>query len=101
MCQGYGYSDECLFPLQLFLILLRMSLQKTTEDRMNNEKKLTRSLNDRMLAGVCAGLADYLGMDPTVIRLIFVLLFFVSGPGVLLAYLIMMIIVPEEPKVQA
>jgi len=68
---------------------------------MNNEKKLTRSLNDRMLAGVCAGLADYLGMDPTVIRLIFVLLFFVSGPGVLLAYLIMMIIVPEEPKVQA
>jgi len=67
---------------------------------MNNEKKLTRSLNDRMLAGVCAGLADYLGMDPTVIRLIFVLLFFVSGPGVLLAYLIMMIIVPEEPKVQ-
>lgn len=67
---------------------------------MNNEKKLTRSLNDRMLAGVCAGLADYLGMDPTVIRLIFVLLFFVSGPGILLAYLIMMIIVPEEPKVQ-
>ena len=67
---------------------------------MNNEKKLTRSLTDRMLAGVCAGLADYLGMDPTVIRLIFVLLFFVSGPGVLLAYLIMMIIVPEDPKVQ-
>ena len=68
---------------------------------MNNEKKLTRSLNDRMLAGVCAGLANYLGMDPTVIRLIFVLLFFVSGPGILLAYLIMMIIVPEESKVQA
>ena len=68
---------------------------------MNNEKKLTRRLDDRMLAGVCAGLADYLGMDPTVIRLIFVLLFFVSGPGILLAYLIMMIIVPEESKVQA
>lgn len=67
---------------------------------MNTEKKLTRSLFDRMFAGVCAGLAEYLGMDPTVIRLIFVLLFFVSGPGILLAYLIMMIIVPEEPKVQ-
>jgi phage shock protein C len=78
-----------------------MSIQKTKEVRMNNEKKLTRSRNDRMLAGVCAGLADYLGMDPTVIRLVFVLLFFVSGPGILLAYLIMMIIVPEEPKVQA
>ena len=67
---------------------------------MNTDKKLTRSLSDRMFAGVCAGLAEYLGMDPTVIRLIFVLLTFVSGPGILLAYLIMMIIVPEEPKVQ-
>jgi len=68
---------------------------------MNNDiKTLTRSLTDRMVAGVCGGLANYTGMDPTVIRLIFVLLFFVTGPGVLLAYLIMMIIVPEE-KVQA
>ena len=68
---------------------------------MNNDiKTLTRSLNDRMVAGVCGGLAKYMGMDPTVIRLIFVLLFFVTGPGVLLAYFIMMMIVPEE-KVQA
>ena len=65
-----------------------------------NDKRLYRSLSDRMLAGICAGLANYMDMDPTVIRLIFVLLFFVSGPGILLAYLIMMIIVPEEPKVQ-
>ena len=65
-----------------------------------NNKLLTRSLKDRMLAGVCAGLAEYMGMDPTVMRLIFVLLFFVTGPGVLLAYFIMMMIVPEE-KVQA
>ena len=68
---------------------------------MNNDiKTLTRSIADRMVAGVCGGLAKYMGMDPTVVRLIFVLLFFVTGPGVLLAYLIMMIIVPEE-KVQA
>lgn len=66
-----------------------------------NDKILTRSINDRMVAGVCGGLANYMGMDPTVIRLIFVLLFFVTGPGVLLAYFIMMMIVPEEPKVQA
>jgi phage shock protein C len=77
-----------------------MSVQITKEAQMNTDKKLTRSLSDRMFAGVCAGLAEYLGMDPTVIRLIFVLLCFVSGPGILLAYLIMMIIVPEEPKVQ-
>jgi len=65
-----------------------------------NNKQLTRSQNDRMLAGICAGLAKYMDMDPTVIRLIFVLLFFVTGPGVLLAYLIMAIVIPNEPAVQ-
>ena len=65
-----------------------------------NNKRLTRSLNDRMLAGICSGLADYMEMDPTVIRLIFVLLFFVTGPGVLLAYLIMAIVIPNETTVQ-
>ena len=67
---------------------------------METTKTLTRSIADRMVAGVCGGLAKYMGMDPTVIRLIFVLLFFVTGPGILLAYFIMMMIVPEE-KVQA
>jgi phage shock protein C len=67
---------------------------------MDTTKILTRSIADRMVAGVCGGLAKYMGMDPTVIRLIFVLLFFVTGPGVLLAYFIMMMIVPEE-KIQA
>ncbi len=65
-----------------------------------NNKTLTRSLSNRMIAGVCAGLANYMDMDPTVIRLIFVLLFFVTGPGMLLAYLIMAIIVPNEPVTQ-
>ena len=60
-----------------------------------NNKLLTRSVKDRMFAGVCGGLGDYLGMDPTVMRLIFVLLFFVTGPGILLAYIIMALIVPE------
>ena len=65
-----------------------------------NNKLLTRSMKDRMFAGVCGGLGDYLGMDPTVIRLIFILLFFVTGPGVMLAYLIMALIVPSETPVQ-
>lgn len=65
-----------------------------------NNKRLTRSQSDRMLAGVCAGLAQYMDMDPTVIRLIFVLLFFVTGPGILLAYLIMAIVIPNETTVQ-
>jgi phage shock protein C len=62
-------------------------------------KQLTRSVTNRMIAGVCAGLGDYLSIDPTVVRLLFVLGFFLVGPGILLAYLIMAIVTPEETQV--
>jgi phage shock protein PspC (stress-responsive transcriptional regulator) len=68
---------------------------------MNTEyKQLTRSISNRMIAGVCAGLGDYLNIDPTVVRLLFVLGFFLTGPGIFVAYLIMAIIVPEPAVVQ-
>jgi phage shock protein C len=63
---------------------------------MSDVKILTRNKSNRMVAGVCAGLADYLGMDPTVIRLLFVLGFFTLHGGLLLAYLIMAIVTPEQ-----
>ena len=63
-------------------------------------KQLTRSISNRMIAGVCAGLGDYLNIDPTVVRLLFVLGFFLTGPGILIAYLIMAIIVPEPALTQ-
>lgn len=63
---------------------------------MNEVKTLFRSKSNRMAAGVCAGLADYLNMDPTVIRLLFVLGFFAFHGGLLLAYLIMAIVTPEQ-----
>ncbi len=63
---------------------------------MNDIKTLTRSKSNRMIAGVCAGLADYLKMDPTVVRLLFVLGFFALNGGMLVAYLIMAIVTPEE-----
>jgi phage shock protein C len=59
-------------------------------------KRLFRSRQERMLGSVCGGLAEYLGLDPTVVRLVFLLLFFLGGQG-LLVYLIMWLIVPEEP----
>jgi phage shock protein PspC (stress-responsive transcriptional regulator) len=63
---------------------------------MSNEyKRLYRSVDDRMIAGVCGGVADYFDVDPTLVRLLFVFGFFVTGSGLLWAYLIMMIIVPE------
>ncbi len=68
---------------------------------MNTDyKQLTRSADNRMIAGVCAGLGEYLNIDPTVVRLLFVLALFLTGPGILVAYLIMAIIVPEPAVVQ-
>ena len=63
-------------------------------------KQLTRSTANRMIAGVCAGLGEYLNIDPTVVRLLFVLGFFLTGPGILIAYLIMAVIVPEPAVTQ-
>ncbi len=59
-------------------------------------KKLYRSRNDRMVAGVAGGLAEYFGIDPTIVRLAFVVLALLGGPG-LIVYLIMWIVVPEAP----
>jgi phage shock protein C len=56
---------------------------------------LYRSRDDRMLAGVCGGLGDYFGVDPTLVRLLFVLLALFTGVGVL-AYIVLWIVVPEE-----
>lgn len=58
------------------------------------EKRLTRSTTDRMLAGVAAGIADYLGVDATIIRLVFVITAIAGGPGIL-AYLILWLVMPE------
>lgn len=56
-------------------------------------KKLYRIPSEGMIAGICAGLGEYLDLDPTVVRLIFVLLAFGGGSGVLI-YIIMWLIIP-------
>ena len=60
-------------------------------------KKLYRSQTNRKIAGVCGGIWEYVNLDPTVIRLIWVLLVFCAGTG-LLAYLIAALIIPENPN---
>lgn len=64
---------------------------------MNPNKQLVRSTTNRMIAGVCAGLGDYLGIDPTIVRLLTVLAFFTGFGGIALVYIIMAIVVPEQP----
>jgi phage shock protein C len=49
-----------------------------------------------MISGVCGGIAKYFSVDPTLIRLLFVIFAFAGGPG-FLAYIVLAIIVPEEP----
>ena len=58
------------------------------------DKRLTKSANNRMLCGVCAGVAEYFGMDPTVVRLLWAVLTLCGGSGVL-AYILAAIIIPE------
>ncbi|MCC6803501.1 MAG: PspC domain-containing protein [Anaerolineae bacterium] len=58
-------------------------------------KKLYRSRTDRKLAGVCAGLAEYFDVDPTIVRILFVLLALAGGPG-LIFYIILALLIPEE-----
>ncbi len=60
-----------------------------------NEKRLTRVEEDRMIAGVCAGVARYFGVDLTMVRIIFVLLALFASGGVWL-YLILWLIMPVE-----
>jgi phage shock protein PspC (stress-responsive transcriptional regulator) len=66
-----------------------------TEPSSNGTKRLYRLRDGRVVAGVCAGLAAYLGIDPTLVRLAFALLTIFGGAGVLL-YLCAWIVIPEE-----
>lgn len=60
-------------------------------------KRLYRSRNKRMIAGVSGGLAEYMDVDVTIIRLLWVLVTLFGGSGIL-AYIVLWIIVPEEPR---
>jgi phage shock protein C len=62
------------------------------------QKKLTRSAN-KILAGVCGGIAEYFDIDPTLVRILYAALSFFSAafPGLIL-YIIMMLIMPEKDK---
>ena len=60
-------------------------------------KKLYRSRTDRWFAGVCGGLGDYFGIDPTLVRVLFVIFGLTFGSG-LLIYLILWLLIPIEPE---
>ncbi len=67
------------------------------EETRREIKRLYRSRKERMIAGVCGGIAEYFNIDPTLVRLAWIVLGFPSGSA-LIGYLIAWIIVPEQPQ---
>ncbi len=74
-----------------------MRVEGKTETRKGQSrmKKLYRSEKNRMIAGVCGGIAEYFNIDPTLVRLGFVALSFMFGGGVMV-YILAAIIIPKE-----
>ncbi|WP_069649158.1 PspC domain-containing protein [Caloranaerobacter ferrireducens] len=62
------------------------------------QQKLYRSTNDKMIAGVCGGIAEYFNIDSTLVRLFWLILGFTMGIG-FLAYIICAIVIPESPVI--
>jgi phage shock protein C len=62
---------------------------------MGTQKRLYRSTSNRQIAGVCGGLADYFNVDVSLIRLLFIIMTVLSGPGFLL-YIVLWLVIPED-----
>ena len=63
-------------------------------------KKIYRSRKDSIIGGVCGGIAEYFDIDPTLIRLLAILIVFLGGVGVI-AYIIAWVIIPQNPEQEA
>jgi phage shock protein PspC (stress-responsive transcriptional regulator) len=67
---------------------------------MDTTKRLYRSRTDRKLAGVCGGLGEYFNLDPTLVRVLFVLATLAGGPGLIL-YIVLWLVMPEASDEKA
>jgi phage shock protein C len=65
---------------------------------LERKKKLFKSRTNRRIAGVCGGIADYLGMDATMVRILFVIFTFIGSGSPVLVYLALSVILPKAPK---
>lgn len=84
-----------LVPAILIMILL-LYLLTNIKNNDDMTKRVYRLKSDRKIAGVCSGLAEYFNIDPTIVRLGWLIAVFCWGGG-LIAYLIAMIVIPEKP----
>jgi phage shock protein C len=78
------------------------SLSVVVFDKAGVYRQLYRARDNRMIGGICAGLGEYFNIDPTLIRLTFVFFSLIGFAGaMLIAYLVMLMVVPEEPLLTA
>lgn len=78
-------------------MVARKRAKKGASEKKPEVKRLYRSKKDRIIAGVCGGIGEYFRVDPTLIRLLWVVLILAQGIGVL-SYVIFWLIVPENPE---
>jgi phage shock protein C len=64
-------------------------------------RRLRRSQTDRKVGGVCAGVGEYFGVDPTLVRVAFLVLTVLTGGAFVVAYLLAFLVMPDEPAWQA
>ncbi|GEL07844.1 PspC domain-containing protein [Salisediminibacterium halotolerans] len=62
-------------------------------------KRLYKSESDRKIAGICGGLGDYFNIDPTIIRIVFLILIIPANIMMILGYILMMLVIPDESEV--
>ena len=102
--EAVGVCSRCgkaICPEESIIINDKLYCKECAEKIKEEEahpKTLHRSLHSRMLAGVCGGLGEYFGIDPTIVRIIFVLLLIVPKIGllgILLLYILLWLIMPE------
>lgn len=104
---AFGFDSRVLVALALiaggayYLFEVRKNKQESTTGTSNGdkpmEKRLTRSKSERMVAGVCGGLAEYFNVDPSFIRIGFALGTLVTHFLGVIAYIVMAVVVPESP----
>jgi phage shock protein C len=107
----WSFSGKVVFPVLLIIlgvVLIYTRTRRATAEvnvtmesgtpspQPTPQRELRRSISDRKLFGVCGGLAKYLDLDPTLVRILYVILVLASFGWALLLYIIMAILMPEE-----
>ncbi len=100
---GWNYARNAGWGLAVIIIgvvIIMWSRGGSAPHVPEKGTRLYRSRSDKWIGGVLGGLAKYFGIDPTLLRLAFIGLMLANVGGLIIAYIVMLIVVPEEPVVQ-